>query len=191
MLWDQQPEGHGTILYGLNRLNGAKRVILVEGESDAQTLWLHDYAALGLPGAGNFNPERDDRHLEGSEVVAFMESDEGGKTLLKRLSASAHRSRIRIAIPRPFKDVSDMHIACPERFRARLEAAIAKAVPLERVLEQIPEIDERAKVVQAGLPSGFRYRRDGHIEYRRRGRRARGANLGLALLPNRSPGGYA
>ena len=93
MFWDQQPEGHGTILYGLHRLNGAKRIILVEGESDAQTLWLHDYAALGLPGAGNFNPERDDRHLRGSEVVAFMESDEGGKTLLKRLSASAHRSR--------------------------------------------------------------------------------------------------
>ena len=59
-----------------------------------------------------------------------------------------------------------MHIACPERFRARLEAAIAKAVPLERVLEQIPEFDERAKVERASLPPEFRYRRDGHIEHR-------------------------
>ena len=165
MLWDRQPEGHGTILYGLHRLNGSGQVILVEGESDTQTLWLYGLAALGVPGAGNFKPERDDRHLEGREIVAFMERDEGGNTLIRRLSASAHRTRIKIALPRPFKDVSDMHVACPERFRARLDGAIARAVPLDKVLEQVPELDERAKVVRAGLPAGFRYRRDGHIEH--------------------------
>jgi DNA primase len=166
MLWDRQPEGHGTILYGLHRLNGAGQIILVEGESDTQTLWFYDLAALGLPGAGNFKPQRDDRHLEGREVVAFMEGDEGGLTLIRRLSASAHRARIRIAMLEQFKAVGDMHVACPERFRARLEAAITRAVPLERVLEQAPELDERAKVA---------------------GR----ANLGLALLTDRSLGDYA
>jgi hypothetical protein len=45
-----------------------------------------------------------------------------------------------------------MHVACPERFRARLETAITRAVPLERLLEQTPELDERAKVVRAALP---------------------------------------
>src|SRR4029079_12111474 len=120
---------------------------------------------LGLPGAGNFKPERDDQHLEGHEVVAFMERDEGGKTLIRRLSTSAHRARIRIALPEPFKDVSDMHVACPERFRTRLEAAIARSVPLERVLEQVPESDERATVVRVAVPPGFRYRHDGHVEY--------------------------
>jgi putative DNA primase/helicase len=68
-------------------------------------------------------------------------------------------------MPQPFKDVSDMHVACPERFRARLDVAMAGAVPLEKVLEQIPELDERAKVARAGLPVGYRYRRDGHIEH--------------------------
>jgi putative DNA primase/helicase len=165
MVWDMQPEGHGTILYGLQRLNGAGQVVLVEGESDTQTLWLHDFAALGVPGAGNFKPERDDCHLEGREIIAFMERDEGGKTLIKRLSASMHRARVKIAMLHPFKDVSDMYVTCPERFLARLDAAIAKAVPLERVLEQIPELDQRAKLVRPGLPAGFRYRRDGHVEY--------------------------
>jgi uncharacterized protein (DUF927 family) len=166
MLWDKQPEGFGTILYGLHRLNGTGQIILVEGESDTQTLWFYGLNALGLPGAANFKPKRDDRHLEGRDVIAFMESDEGGVTLIRRLSASAHCARIRIAMPQPFKDVSDMHATCPERFRARLENAITKAVPLERLLEQAPELDERAKVVRAALPAGFRHRRDGHVEYR-------------------------
>jgi len=101
MLWDRQPEGHGTILYGLNHLNGSGQVILVEGESDAQTLWLYGFSALGLPGAGNFRPERDDCYLEGREVVAFMERDEGGNTLIKRLSASKHGAQIKIALLHP------------------------------------------------------------------------------------------
>ena len=127
MLWDLQPKDHGTILYGLNRLNGARRVILVEGESDAQTLWLHDYSALGLPGAGNFKPERDDHHLAGLEIVLMMELDEGGKTLVRKVSLSAHREHIRVAVlERGFKDVSDMYITCPERFRSRLEIAFRR-----------------------------------------------------------------
>ena len=43
MLWDQQPEGHGTILYGLDRLPARGTIILTEGESDAHTLWLHGF----------------------------------------------------------------------------------------------------------------------------------------------------
>ena len=52
-----------------------------------------------------------------------------------------------------------------ERFRARLDVAMARAVPLEKVFERFPELDEHAKVTRAGLPAGFRYRRDGHIEH--------------------------
>src|SRR5215831_12445137 len=104
------------------------------------------------------------KHCGGTDLP-HMERDEGGKTLIKRLSASKHRAQIKIAMPQPFKDVSEMHVTCPERFRARLEAAIARAVPLERVLEQVPELDERARLVRPGLPEGFRYRHDGHVEY--------------------------
>ena len=109
MLWDRMPEGHGTVLYGLNLVNEAGRVLLVEGESDAQTLWLHGYAALGLPGSSNFNPARDDRFLEGREIIALREPDVGGLTLIRTLMKSAHRARIRVAVLEGFKDVSDMH----------------------------------------------------------------------------------
>lgn len=47
--------GSKTILYGLwrlERIRQADYVVLVEGESDAQTLWRHGIEALGVPGAG-------------------------------------------------------------------------------------------------------------------------------------------
>jgi CHAT domain-containing protein len=51
------------------------------------------------------------------------------------------------ALERGFKDVGDMYTTCPERFRSRLEAAFAKAVPLSRLLEQRPELDEQPGAV--------------------------------------------
>lgn len=40
--------GSKPCLYGLNRLGFAREVVIVEDESDAQTLWFHGFAALGL-----------------------------------------------------------------------------------------------------------------------------------------------
>jgi hypothetical protein len=165
MLWDRQPEGHGTILYGLDRLPTKGTLILTEGESDAHTLWLHDFAALGVPGATHFKSERDDCHLEGRDIVVLMESDEGGIALLRALSISQARDRIRVATLEGFKDASDMHMACPERFKNRIERAIGKAVPLERLLKNVPELDRRPESNPAGLPRGYRRRPDGAIEY--------------------------
>src|SRR5262245_46432311 len=127
MLWDQQPDGCGTILYGLDRLPPHGTLILTEGESDAHALWLHGFAALGVPGATHFKPERDDRYLLGRDIVLLMESDEGGVALLSSFSKSQALDRIRVTVLEGFKDASDMHVACPERFKARIERAIAKA----------------------------------------------------------------
>ena len=48
-----------TVCTGLPAVHKAGLVVLVEGESDCHTLWLHDFPALGLPGAGNWNEGRD------------------------------------------------------------------------------------------------------------------------------------
>ena len=166
MMWDPRPQAEGTILYGLHRLKRGETVLLVEGESDAHTLWSHGRNALGVPGASSFKPERDDIHLEGREAVVFMEQDTGGLALIKALSRSAHRPRIRVAMLNHFKDVSDMHIACPERFMSRLDLAIAGAKPLDRILSGAPEFDRKAVVVQPSLPDGYRYDAKGRIEHR-------------------------
>ena len=79
-------------LYGLTRLRKARElgyVVLVEGESCAQTLWLHDIPALGIPGANNWKDDRDAPELEGiGTVYVVIEPDKGGQTVLDWLKAS-------------------------------------------------------------------------------------------------------
>ena len=61
-------------------------VVLIEGESDSQTLWFHGIQALGLPGANQWKDQRDAVHLEGVDrIYAVIEPDQGGETLLKHL----------------------------------------------------------------------------------------------------------
>src|SRR3989442_743910 len=55
-------------LYGLWRLQMIRKAgyaVLVEGESDAHTLWFHGIPALGIPGASNWREDRDATHLDG------------------------------------------------------------------------------------------------------------------------------
>ncbi|PLS83446.1 MAG: hypothetical protein CYG60_21995, partial [Actinobacteria bacterium] len=70
--------GSKAQLYGLwklERIKEAGYVVLVEGESDAQTLWCHGIPALGVPGASNWKPEWSE-HLEGLErIYAVVEPD--------------------------------------------------------------------------------------------------------------------
>jgi hypothetical protein len=79
-------------LYGLTRLRTAREpgyVVLVEGESCAQTLWHAGLPALGIPGAGNWNDARDAPQLEGIGTAYFViEPDRGGQTILDRLGSS-------------------------------------------------------------------------------------------------------
>jgi hypothetical protein len=87
--WKQRSK---LCLYGLTRLRLARElgyVVLVEGESCAQTLWLHNIPALGIPGANNWKDERDAAELEGIETAyVVIEPDRGGQTLLNLLADS-------------------------------------------------------------------------------------------------------
>jgi hypothetical protein len=80
-------------LYGLSRLSLARElgyIILVEGESCAQTLWHQGYPALGIPGANNWKDERDAPELdEISTVYIVIEPDKGGQAILNWLQTSA------------------------------------------------------------------------------------------------------
>ena len=55
-------KGSKLRLYGLNRVAAARdlgEMVIVEGESDCHTLWHAGLPAIGLPGAGNWNEQRD------------------------------------------------------------------------------------------------------------------------------------
>ncbi|MDQ3380550.1 MAG: hypothetical protein M3546_09540, partial [Actinomycetota bacterium] len=79
-------------LYGLTRVRRARElgyVVLVEGESCAQTLWLHKIPALGIPGANNWKDDRDAPELEGiGTAYVVIEPDKGGQTILNWLASS-------------------------------------------------------------------------------------------------------
>jgi hypothetical protein len=131
-------------LYGLNRLAAARArgyATVCEGESDAQTLWLHDEPALGVPGANNWREERDAVHLDAVETIYVVEEpDDGGTTLLKKLAASRLRDQMRIIQLGEFKDVSGLYLDDPAQFRSRWERAKADSEPFtERLLREAKE----------------------------------------------------
>jgi hypothetical protein len=128
--------GSKTNLYGLNRLSEARtagRVLLVGGESDAQTAWFHGLPAIGLPGEGNSNDSRGDAlALEGiPEILAVIEPDNGGLVMIGKLQRSAIAPRVKlIRMPPETKDISALHLADPERFTAAFKRALDAAEPL-------------------------------------------------------------
>ncbi|MDP8974355.1 MAG: hypothetical protein M3N45_14600 [Actinomycetota bacterium] len=81
--------GSKAQLYGLWRLESIRKagyVVLVEGESDTQTLWYHKIPALGIPGASNWRAAWADL-LEGIDrIYVIIEPDQGGDTLREKLS---------------------------------------------------------------------------------------------------------
>jgi hypothetical protein len=123
--------GAKPTLYGLWRLAAARTagyVVIVEGESDAQTMWSYNVPALGLPGAGGWRDDRDARALEGIPTIyVVIEPDRGGETVMEWLEKSAIRERVRLVRLQDFKDPSAMHIADAAQFKSRWQAALNSA----------------------------------------------------------------
>lgn len=134
--------GAKTSLYGLWRLQQARAhttsIVLVEGESDAHTCWLHGVPALGLPGAANWRDERDAAHLDAfSTVYVLIEPDQGGEAVQAWLAVSRIRDRARlVTLSDGVKDPSALHLACDadhDRFLAQWQAALDRAIPWREV----------------------------------------------------------
>ena len=132
--------GGKTTLYGLwLPLNKeAKAVILVEGESDAQTLWQHGIPAYGVPGAGNFQsgwaPILHDR-----DVYLHLEPGQSGEVFLNRtakaLLQGGYRGRLRAFrcsdINPAAKDPSDLHLLLGEKTPVAIREALKDAAAID------------------------------------------------------------
>ena len=124
--------GSKAMLYGLWRLEKIRKagwVVLVEGESDTQTLWYHGIPALGIPGVEKWK-EAWAEHLKGVEkVYVVIEPDEGGASLKDKLSTSSLRNRLHLVDLGQFKDTSELHIADAEHFKERFTERLKSATP--------------------------------------------------------------
>lgn len=142
--------GSKPILYGLQRLraDAAKGfVILCEGESDTQTLWLHGYPAVGLPGATSWNEQRDAPLFEGIPTIYVIdEGDDGGEGIRRWLAKSAIRDRVKLVNLRPFgaKDPSELYLQDRDAFRQRFDAALLDAKPFTTEREAARALAEAA-----------------------------------------------
>lgn len=102
-------------------------MVLVEGESDAQTVWSHGGPALGLPGANVWKEAWADAFDGLQTIYVIVESDAGGEAVKKWLATSTIRERVWL-VTLPTKDISALHLEDPDRFRVRFDEAVNAAV---------------------------------------------------------------
>ena len=125
-------KGSKPCLYGLWRLEHARavgHVVLVEGESDAQTLWYHDISALGVPGASTWREDWAPA-LDGiGAIYVVVEPDKGGKAVRDWVGRSRIRDRVRLIRLVGVKDPSELHVTDPAAFADQWRAACEAGKP--------------------------------------------------------------
>ena len=136
--WSGEKDG-AVIPYGLWRLGEARQAgyaVLVEGESDAWSLWYHGLPALGIPGAsmtGTLQPT----HFDGiARLYVVKEPDKGGSTFVRgvceRLRVLGYEGEARlVAMPAGAKDPNALHAKDPDGFPERMKALLDQAPPLD------------------------------------------------------------
>lgn len=139
-LWEKNSK---LCLYGLWLQPADRRhIILVEGESDSQVLWLNGFPCLGIPGAKNYRPERDDDAInQYGHIYVHIEKDDGGKALFERFAGDGNRIQPSVLLPKMlfftlpgYKDPSDawsMLHETPEQFRQLMTHALNSAKPAD------------------------------------------------------------
>lgn len=85
-----------------------KYVLLVEGESDAQTCWHYGIPCLGIPGATNWKKDWA-KHLDGRAVFVWQEPDQAGGKFTERVGESVPECLV-ITPPVGRKDISECHL---------------------------------------------------------------------------------
>lgn len=79
-------------LYGEWRMDAQDSyIVLVEGESDAQSLWFMGIPALGVPGASMFKPSHVEVLKETPKIFIHKENDRGGETFLSKVTNGLKR----------------------------------------------------------------------------------------------------
>jgi hypothetical protein len=146
--------GSRTTLYGWWRLTAAQAagfVVLVEGESDTQTLWHHGLPALGFPGAATWKPEWDAALIGIDTIYVVIEPDNGGDKVVQWLAKQSWREKVRLVRLDGVKDVSELHLANQDAFDASFQAALDAATPY-RDVEATARADEAAAALELARP---------------------------------------
>lgn len=87
--------GSITKPYGLWKLKDYKNdyIVLVEGESDAQTLWNYGIQAIGIPGATNFKKEYASLFKKFGKIYIHSEEDTGAEKFVESITSILPREK--------------------------------------------------------------------------------------------------
>jgi len=144
-------------------MKAKKHIFLVEGESDAQTLWFHQIPTLGIPGANTFKDEWVQYIEDFDEIYIYTEPDKGGTAFLRRvceaLQKNQYQGKVYMFTLDNFKDVSDLHVNSKDEkeFAENFEEALERAqlIDLSTIVNE-PDIDIPGCPVKLRTPVGWK-----------------------------------
>jgi hypothetical protein len=143
--WASGSKLHPYGLWKLAEARAAGYVYLVEGESDAQTLWAHKLPALGIPGADTFKTDWAP-YLDGLTVYLWKEPDKGGETFVATVGKHLSDFGI-IEAPTGRKDASEAHLLGDDvpALMAALKASAKQWSTLRAQVKSAQATDAKAK----------------------------------------------
>lgn len=154
------------ILYGDWRLPGIRAAgwaVLVEGESDTQTLWYLKFPALGTPGAGNFNARMVSK-LQGLKLYIHKEPDHGGQVFADKtcrvLQEEGFTGEVYIWSCGQFgvKDPSELYLRDgAEKAAGQINDAMKNAEKLDISAyagQETPDLSKFHRFNREGIPTG-------------------------------------
>ena len=149
-------KGDHAVPYGLNRLASIRKdgwVLIVEGESDCWTGWLHNIPVLGAPGKSIWPPEWGD-FLKGLTVFVWQEPD-AEDFVLRVLKSMPDLKFIRA--PDGIKDISEAHIRGYDipslLMELKSKAESGQTLKTQRTNILLKQLYQEAKpIIEAGDP---------------------------------------
>jgi hypothetical protein len=161
--------GKNICMYGewkLEKIRNAGYVVLVEGESDSQSMWYMGISALGIPGASMMRTEWADT-LQDLKIYIHVEPDKGGETFLAKVTKALKEGNFIGEVYKwscknlGCKDPSDVLIKYgKEDAGEKIEKAIFNATQIDIEEEVLPEAIQGAPVVLR-QPEGWLYSEKG------------------------------
>lgn len=159
-------KGSKQNMYGLwrmDKIQNAGYVVLAEGESDTQTLWVMGVAALGVPGATTFRTEHAQKLVDIPQIYVHVDPDDAGREFFRRVcdalrevgytgelrsfSCSAHKG---------LKDPSSLYIAEGDKAKGILWSIARAAEPIDLnaiELHALPGLEDAP--VKLRIPPGY------------------------------------
>jgi len=152
-------------LYGEWRIpefSVAGYAVVVEGESDTQSLWHMGIPAIGVAGASMFHPEQANV-LQDLKLYLHHEPDKGGDTFIAKVCAGLREGGFIGEVytwacsTMGEKDPSDLYLKYGQQEASdMIKEALKEAQPVDYQHEQIPEVISGAPI-QLRQPEGWLY----------------------------------